>query len=368
MRIAFVHRQLNGGGTEADLRRMATGLASRGHAMHLFCAKAGIAVPGAEIHRVPIVRGGRFVRLVSFALLAPRVAARVPTDVLVGFGRIARQDIVRVGGGTHASYLARMTAAGLRRPHLGPYHRAILWLERRMFAADGHRQVVAVSRLVGDEVARDYRVPRERIGVLYNGVDLARFDPARRTLDGPAARAELGLGAEPLCVAIGSGFERKGFDLLLRLWEEGPPAAVLAIIGGDERLAYYRAWAARLGGRVRLLGPRPDVERWLAAADVLVAPSRQEAFGNVALEALAAGVPVVTSRRSGVAELIDGELAELLVDDPEALPAVGAAIARALARGPRGWEGPARRIAERHPWDDHLARLEGILDRVAHAR
>ena len=370
MRVAFMHRRLAGGGTEADLRRLAAGLARRGHDVHVFCAGGGGVLPGVTLHRVPIVRAGRFARLVSFAFAAPRLVARERWDVVVGFGRTARQDVVRVGGGTHRTYLARMRAAGLRRAPLGPYHRAILWHERRQLAPGGHRRVLAVSARVRDEVAGDYGVPRERIAVIYNGVDLERFHPAERALLGPAVRRELGVeDGTRLCVAIGTGFRRKGFDLLLGLWRTAPPPhAVLALVGGDERLGAYRREASRLAGRVAVTGPRDDVAALLAAADVVCVPSRQEAFGNVVLEACAAGVPVVTSRRTGAAELLDGPLAALVVDDPEDLEALGAALARAL-----GPEGPtfghaARRLAERLPWDAHLERVETFLAEVARER
>ena len=120
MRIAFMHRRLAGGGTEADLRRMAQGLAARGHELHVFCARADAALDGVRVRRVPILRAGRLARLVSFGWLAPRAVARERWDVVVGFGRTPRQDVVRVGGGTHRSYLARMEAAGLRSRRRGP--------------------------------------------------------------------------------------------------------------------------------------------------------------------------------------------------------------------------------------------------------
>src|SRR5215470_16796718 len=110
MRIAFMHRSLDGGGTEADLRRMASGLVARGHEVHVFCAKAGTPPPGVGVRRVPVVRAGRVARLLSFAVGAPRAVARERWDVVVGFGRTLRQDVVRVGGGTHRTYLGRMEA------------------------------------------------------------------------------------------------------------------------------------------------------------------------------------------------------------------------------------------------------------------
>src|SRR5581483_6071911 len=174
-------------------------------------------------------------------------ASRGGFDVVVGFGRTLKQDVVRVGGGTHRTYLARMEAAGLRGRLRGPYHRAILWIERRQFAPDGHRRVLAVSARVRDEVVADYGVEPARIQVIYNGVDLVRFDPARRAALGAPLRAALGVppGAR-VCAAIGTGFARKGFDLLLALWHDDPPPdTMLLVVGDDERLAGYRRRAAR---------------------------------------------------------------------------------------------------------------------------
>jgi len=103
------------------------------------------------------------------------------------------------------------------------------------------------------------------------------------------------------------------------------------------------------------------------AADVACVPSRQEAFGNVVLEACAAGLPVVTSRLAGAAELLDGALAALVVDDPEDLDALAAALTHAL--GPEGAElGRAARLrAESLPWVTHVDRVEAFLGEVARA-
>jgi UDP-glucose:(heptosyl)LPS alpha-1,3-glucosyltransferase len=369
MRIAFMHRRLAGGGTEADLRRMASGLAARGHALHVFAAELDHSVEGAVLHRVPTLRGSRVTRLLSFALAAPRLVARARWDVVVGFGRTMRQDVVRVGGGTHRSYLAAMEASGRRGRARGPYHRALLWLEGRMFAPAGHRRVLAVSRRVADEVVRDYGVPAAHARVVYNGVDLERFHPARRAVDGARIRRELGVGDARVCTAIGTGFERKGFDLLLAAWRTDPPAgAALVIVGDDERLGRWRRAAAEpaLAGRVHVLGARRDVDAILAATDVLCLPSRQEAFGNVVLEAAAAGVPVVTSAVVGAAELFVGCEAAVIVDDPGDARALAGAIERALGTGWDARSGAARALAERHPWSRHLDELDRFLGEVAH--
>jgi len=374
MRLAFLYRRLaREGGTEADLYRTTGGLAERGHEVHLFCGDFWTPPPpGVRPHPVRLLRAGRVARLLSFAWAAPRAAAREgPWDVVVGFGRTARQDLVRCGGGTHRAYLETMRRSGARRRGLGPYHRAVLALEAAQYRPGNFRRVLAVSRRVGEEIVAGYGVAMERVRVAYNGVDLQRFSPGQRTALGPSARRELGVPPDArLVLAVGSGFRRKGIDVLLRLWEEGAPAgAWLVVVGNDERLAAYRRKANQpsLRGRVVLAGPRPAAEQFYAAADAVVVPSLQEAFGNVVLEALAAGLPVVTSRRVGAGELLTGPLQELMVDDPSDTDALRKRLNVAL--GPDGAElsRAARQIAERHPWSEHFAQLEALLDATASA-
>src|SRR5439155_54711 len=271
-------RGVDPAGREARARASGSAPGSRLRGLH--------APPGASIRpaREHAARRGRPRRGAGRARARPCAPPARPA--LPPAGALAGP---RPGGVMPVAFMHR------RRAPLGPYHRAILWLERRQLAPGGHRRVLAVSARVRDEVAGDYGVPRERIAVIYNGVDLERFHPAERALLGPAVRRELGVeDGTRRCVSIGTGFRRKGFDLLLGRWRTAPPPhAVLALVGGDERLGAFRREASRLAGRVAVTGPRDDVAALLAAADVVCVPSRQEAFGNVVLEACAAGVPVV---------------------------------------------------------------------------
>lgn len=375
MRLAFLHRRLaREGGTEADLYRTIHGLAERGHDVHLFCGDMRTPVPpGVTLHRVRRIRAGRLARLLSFAWFAPAAATRAgPWDVVVGFGRTPRQDLVRCGGGTHRAYLTTMREQGARRRGLGPYHRAILGIEERQYRPGNYRRVLGVSARVRDEIASGYGVPPGRIHVVYNGVDLVRFEPGRCAAMRAPARGHLGIPAGDRVVAsVGSGFRRKGVDGLLRLWAERPPAdAWLVVVGADERLATYRRLANQPGfrGRVRFTGPHAAVEEVYAAADAVVVASLQEAFGNVVLEALAAGLPVVTSKQVGAAELLAPSLRELVVDAPGDL--AGLRDRLELALGPDGRDlGPvARRVAEERPWEEHFVGLERVLEDTAGAR
>jgi UDP-glucose:(heptosyl)LPS alpha-1,3-glucosyltransferase len=302
--------------------------------------------------------------------MAPRTVARAGSwDVVVGFGRTVKQDLARCGGGTHRAYLATMRAFGARPRMLGPYHRAILSMEARQYRPGNFRRVLAVSERVRDEVVADYGVAPGRVHVLYNGVDLARFDPERARALRPVVRRTLGLPADaPVVLAVGSGFRRKNVDGLLRLWADGPPAdAWLVVVGGDERLGRYRRAAAAppIRGRVVFTGPQTAVEGFYAAADVVVMASLQEAFGNVVLEALASARPVVTSRAVGAAEVLPGSLRALVVDRPDDLRGFRERLELALGTGADALARAARRAAEDCPWSAHFDGLERLLEETA---
>ncbi len=142
---------------------------------------------------------------------------------------------------------------------------------------------------------------------------------------------------------MGSGFERKGLGPLIEgLARLGDRRAGLVVAGkGDPAPYQLRADALGLGSRIHWLGPRTDVERLYAMADAVALPARYEPFGNVHLEALASGLPVLTSRRTGGAEIVDHGQNGWVVGEPdpaavalglEALRALDPARARTAAR------------------------------------
>jgi UDP-glucose:(heptosyl)LPS alpha-1,3-glucosyltransferase len=130
-----------------------------------------------------------------------------------------------------------------------------------------------------------------------------------------------------MVLLVGTGFRRKGVDTLLEIWRREPPAgAALVVVGNDQHLATRRREARELCGPVLFTGPRRDVERFYAAADLFALPSLHEGCPVAILEALATGLPVVTSRTTGAPELLTGPLADLLVDDPRDGNAVAARL------------------------------------------
>jgi len=147
---------------------------------------------------------------------------------------------------------------------------------------------------------------------------------------------------------VGSGFERKGLGPLLEAFAAIADARSRLVVTGKGDVAHYRSAAARLGIADRTIwtGPRQEVERLYAAADAVALPARYEPFGNVHLEALASGVPVLTSARAGGAEIVCGGENGWVAAEPAAGPIAEGLVA--LRDGPPGgWAPSARASVER---------------------
>jgi UDP-glucose:(heptosyl)LPS alpha-1,3-glucosyltransferase len=278
--------------------------------------------------------------------------------------RTLGQHVYRAGEGCHQAYLE---AVGARRHRRLVYRRMVLALERRVFARTP--QVVAISRRGAEEIVRLYGVPSTRLTVVYNGIDLTRFHPDHRARHRAATRGEAGVASDAwVALFVGSGFERKGLDTAVQaLAALSDRRSRLVVIGkGDVRP--YRRLSERLaiGERVAWLGARPDVERWYAAADALVLPTRYEPFGNVHLEALASGLPVVTTTAAGGAEAV-GDDAGAVVPPGDA-GAVAAALERLQAADAQRTAAAARAAAEPFTYERQVAGFERVYRRLPAVR
>jgi UDP-glucose:(heptosyl)LPS alpha-1,3-glucosyltransferase len=166
---------------------------------------------------------------------------------------------------------------------------------------------------------------------------------------------------------VGSGFRRKGLDRVISIWKSPALQQVfLLVVGDDARIGRYRSWANAIApGRILFAGRRGDVENYYAAADVVVLPALQEAFGNVVVEGLASGLPVLVSRYVGAAEILQGRLAQGIVnqvDDPKEWEEKLQLLLK-RSRDPM-WIREARTVGENHSWANHFGRFEAVLREV----
>jgi UDP-glucose:(heptosyl)LPS alpha-1,3-glucosyltransferase len=377
VRVALVRQRYNPhGGAERFIERVLAAFPGGGASFSVFARswsqdpRSGGA--GVEVVRCDPFYLGRIWRDAGFERAVCRALAARRADLVQSHERIACCDIYRAGDGVHAQWLENrrraLGLAGRLAIACNPAHRYTLAAERRLFASPRLRAVICNSTMVRDEIRARFGVAGDKLHVIYNGVDLEAFHPRLREAHRAPARAELGIPADAMTwVFVGSGFERKGVSRLLRAFRDGAdPRAHLVIVGGDRREARARAEARDLAPRVHFLGARDDVRPWYGAADAFVLPTLYDPFPNAALEAMACGLPVVTTRQCGAAELLrqgeNGMVCDAL--DAAALARFMGALdpARARAMGAR-----ARAAAEAFGLDAMAQRLLALYRALAPA-
>jgi UDP-glucose:(heptosyl)LPS alpha-1,3-glucosyltransferase len=149
-------------------------------------------------------------------------------------------------------------------------------------------------------------MPEEKLPVIYNAVDSAAFSPALRE-HRAAVRERLHVPADAtVFLIVGSGYARKGVETVLEALSRLPANTFLLVVGRDKSLGHYRRVAQARGvtERVVFLGAQDDPKPFYGAADAFVLPSLYDPCPNAALEAMACGLPVITSTKSGAAELV----------------------------------------------------------------
>ena len=355
MRLALVRQRYTPfGGAERFVERALDALARRGVELALVTRRW----PRDGDQRVtPIIVNppylGRTLRDAGFARAACEALARMPGTLVQSHERIACCDIYRAGDGVHAEWVderIRDTAAWARPAFtLGPYHRYMLAAERRLYASPRLRQVICNSRMVQTEIHERFGLPRERLPVIYNAVDAADFHPGLAS-HRAIVRARHGI-ANDTCVflLVGSAYARKGVARVLEALASVPAPAHFIVVGRDRHPAKYAALARRFGvaNRVTFAGPQIDPRPYYGAADAFVLPTLYDPFPNAILEAMACGLPVVTSERCGAAELVATHDAGTVCDARD-IGAIAAAMRTLLVRDVRARAG-ANAVAAMRP-------------------
>lgn len=215
--------------------------------------------------------------------------------------RVICPDVYRAGDGVHKIFLEIE-----KKSKLNPLHPIYLFVEKRCFQR-AHK-IIAISKMVKNNIISSYGIDSNKISVIYNGIDLKKVDYessfSRISKTFPLKKNT------KVILFVGSGYKRKGLEEFIRIIAALKNQEVIAIVVGKEKnITYYKNLTLELGinSRVIFAGARTDVDDFYAISDIFLFPTHYEPFGNVILEAMNMKNVVFTTSQCGGSELLSRE-------------------------------------------------------------
>ena len=337
--IAFVRRGYSpSGGAENYLTRLAQGIVDLGHEAQLIATDDW---PPNDWNFGSITRV-KATSAIGFADELEKMRLQIGSDVLMSLERVWRCDVYRAGDGVHRAWLNRRRkfemplqrfVRGVNRKH-----QEILKLEEALFAKAGASRVIANSEMVKREIVDLYHYAADKIDIVRNGVplDQFRFDEALRE----KSRSDLKLKPDQIALLFaGSGWERKGLRFAIEAFELCRDKKLRLLVAGRGDASGYKPKRFFTEEPIRFLGEVADLRPIYAAADIFILPSIYDPFSNACLEALAFGLPVITTQANGFSEIIENGVHGSVIDFSNNVSALRDAI--------RFWSDKSRRAAAR---------------------
>jgi len=339
--IAFVRRGYSPtGGAERYLKRLARGVIEAGHEIQLIASNDW----PEDQWPFGLIRRLSAESVIGFADELEQIRPQLHCDALFSLERVWSCDIYRAGDGVHRAWLERRRKFEIPLKQFvraaNRKHRDLLQLEESLFAHRKAGRVIVASEMVRHEILDFYGYPADKIEITRNGVpiDKFRFDPELRE----TAREHLKLKPDQIALLFaGSGWERKGLLFAIQAMALCKNRKMRLLVAGRGNEGLYKTTRLRFWRKepVQFLGEVADLVHVYAAADIFILPTIYDPFSNACLEALACGLPIITTRANGFSEIIEDTVHGSIVDHAGNLIGLRDAI--------RFWSDPSRRAAAR---------------------
>lgn len=368
------------GGAETYIGDLARRLARDGHAVHLYASRwdASSLPPATHFHRIEVPSGPRFLRPWRFGAACELALAHAHHDVSMGFDKTWGQDVLYPQGGLHAASAAHNQlkfSGGFTRgiAALGKWLDPAAWsfarLERKQYLVPARPLVVVNSFMVRKHFEQYYGVPPESVRVVRSAIDPMRFAADDRLKRRHEERGRwMVFPEETVGLFVAMNYRLKGLAPLLNALALVPrDKPFKLVVVGHPKYGRYLKQAENLGvaDRVRFLGHRDDPKDCYFAADFLVHPTFYDPCSLVALEALACGLPVITSKYNGASELLTPPTDGIVIDDPHDAPALASAMHRFTDRTYRAAaSSAARQIGTKWTFEHHYQALLDVFGEV----
>jgi len=310
----------------------------------------GLGMPQTRAKSQEIVDGGGF-------------------DVVAGFGvQSPRESVVWIQS-VHAAWwdLCRRRRRGWLRwqQRLNPFHHIVLKMEEELLRRRRYRRLIALSPAVRDDLNRFYGVPASDVDVLPNGFHPAEFHPGVRVRHRLEQRRRLGIpSAAWVVLFVANEWERKGLVPLMEAVAQMKDSSVHLVAAGRLPTGFIMHSAAKLGiqDRVHMVEQTSRVNESFGMADAFALPTIYEAWGMVIIEALACGLPVLTSQTAGASVAIQPGVNGYLLANPEEPQAVAEGLQK-LRCGLHATPGVIEETASPYTWERLLRQYAAILRR-----
>lgn len=323
----------NATGIGRIVRSLAAEFGRGGHHVTVAAQTIDALPPGVRAARFPAVPFSPAMSRIAFALQSSKYFGRQRFDVVNAFG-VGRGASVITAQSCHQAAVelqSRSRHHRIGKKGLGIFDRVALHDERLLMTATTTKLIIAVSRLVKEQIQNSYGVPENKIRVIPNGVGRALLNPDDSKDHRAAIRSDMGFReADFVLLFIANEFDRKGLETIvdaMNILQD--PSVHCVILGDDDPRPYlHKARVLGLDRRLRFLGSVAGPERYFGVADAFVLPTWYEPFGMVIIEAMAAKVPVIASGAAGALEGMAHGTDALFLNDPFSADELADAITR----------------------------------------
>ncbi|MDD7983422.1 glycosyltransferase family 4 protein [Lentisphaera marina] len=335
MKIAFVIEHFNPryGGQQVYMRDFAEFLIERGHEVSFFTHDTNVIDDRMSVEIIklsPLAKAMRWVQWWSFLSQVKKRVKLGSYDVVMGTGVSAAVNVYQPHGGvTKASHKQNRLLTGPIHQILkglsnsiSPKHIMAAKIERDIFT-DKNVKFIAISEMVKSHMKEFYHIDDSQIELVYNGVDVERFQPSS-DLEKKAAKKQLSLDEDKIIFSlVAHNFKLKGLREIISVVEHlhKKKDNFLVVVAGKGKKKAYEALIKSKGleSYFLFLGAVDNPELVYQASDVYLQPTWYDPCSLVVLEAMAAGVPVISTSFNGASEMIDSGENGYVITRPDSL-------------------------------------------------
>ena len=383
MKIAFITEHFNPGlgGAETYMSDFAKYLIAKGHEVHFYTQDDLGEYEGIKFHIIKVTglaKKIRWMQWLSFLKKAQKESEKENFDVVMGTGKCLGVNVFQPHGGTvRASH--RQNALLVRNPFhiflknisnlVSPKHIVARWIEKKQYT-NPQTVFVAISQMVRGHMKEFYNTPESKIELVYNGIDTSRFTPVTDS-QREEAKKKLGLPLDKVIYSVvAHNFKLKGIKEIIEsatLVKKTNDKFLIVVAGYGKQKSYIQmAEKAGVAENIKFLGAVKSPEDVYNASDVYVQPTWYDPCSLVVLEAMSAGLPVITSKFNGAGEFIESGKEGYIISRPDAKEELSTAMVNLLDEKLRKEQGiSARKKIEDQTLEKNFGQMLSVFEKVS---